>query len=68
MKKYPVDEAKAEVLEREKNDLNKWRRLYANGDTEWIYWDKKYYDLVVNTFTHNQEESLRLVLEKLGVE
>jgi predicted cytidylate kinase len=62
-----VDEAKAEVFEREENDLTKWRKLYANNDPEWVYWDRKYYDLVVNTFTHNQEESLELVLEKMGI-
>ncbi|HZE86787.1 MAG TPA: hypothetical protein VE090_01135 [Methylomirabilota bacterium] len=62
-----VDDAKTEVLEREKNDLVKWRRLYAYNDEQWVYWDKKYYDLVVNTFSHNQEESLQLVLEAIGV-
>ncbi|HWY80156.1 MAG TPA: hypothetical protein VNW29_07400 [Candidatus Sulfotelmatobacter sp.] len=61
-----VDEAKTEVVEREENDLWKWRKLYAHGDQEWVYWDKKYYNLIVNTFTHNQEESLKLVIEKLG--
>lgn len=60
-----VDDAKAEVLEREKNDLTKWRKLYANGDESWFYWDNKYYDLVVNTYSHNKEESLQLVLEAL---
>lgn len=61
-----VDEAKEEVLTREHNDLAKWRRLYANGDPDWIYWDKKYYDLVLNTFDHNQEESVKLALDDLG--
>ena len=64
----PVEEAKAEVLEREVNDLTKWRKLYANDDPEWVYWDKKYYDLVVNTFTHNQEESLALVFNAIGLQ
>ncbi len=63
-----VEDAKIEVLEREANDLEKWRKLYANGDPDWVYWDKKYYDLVVNTFTHNQEASSNLVIEKLGLE
>lgn len=63
-----VDDAKTEVLEREANDLEKWRKLYVKGDQNWVYWDKKYYDLVVNTFTHNQEESLKLVSEKLKLE
>jgi cytidylate kinase len=62
-----VEEAKAEVLEREENDLAKWRKLYANNDSEWVYWDKNFYNLVVNTFTHNQEESLKLVLEKFDL-
>ena len=62
-----VDDAKAEVFEREENDLTKWRKLYANNDPDWVYWDRSYYDLVVNTFTHNQEESLELVLEKIGL-
>jgi cytidylate kinase len=60
-----VEEAKAEVLEREENDITKWRKLYADGDPEWVYWDKKYYDFVINTFTHNQEESLDLVLDAI---
>lgn len=57
-----VDEAKQEVVEREKNDLDKWRKIYADGDEEWIYYDPKYYDLVINTFTHNAEESVKLAL------
>lgn len=61
-----VDEAKEEVLTREHNDLAKWRRLYAGGDPGWIYWDKKYYDLIINTFDHNQEESVKLALDALG--
>lgn len=61
-----MHDAKTEVLEREKNDLQKWRRLYAKGDTTWVYWDKKYYDLVINTYSHNAEESLDLVLKSLG--
>src|SRR5258708_14243656 len=64
---FPVDQAKQEVFEREEQNLNKWRRLYASSTEDWVYWDRKYYDLVVNTFTHNQEESLKLVLDKLGI-
>jgi cytidylate kinase len=62
-----VEEAKHEVFERETQNLAKWRRLYADNDAAWVNWDKKYYDLVVNTFTHNQEESLALVLETIGL-
>ena len=61
-----IEEAKAEVLEREANDLEKWRKLYAHDDPEWVYWAEKYYDMTINTYTHNQEESLEMVLEKIG--
>jgi cytidylate kinase len=61
----PVDQAKAEVLEREANDIEKWRKLYADNDPDWVYWNSQYYDLVVNTFTHNQESSMDLVLQNL---
>jgi cytidylate kinase len=52
---------------REKRNLDKWRKLYANNDQTWVYWDKKYYDLVISTYTHNQEETLKIALEKIGV-
>ncbi len=57
-----VDEAKEQVIEREKNDLEKWRKLYANGDENWVYFDEKYYDLVVNTFASNSDQALQQVL------
>ena len=67
-KKINVEDAKEEVREREKNNLEKWRRMYAGSDPSWVYWDKKYYDLVVNTFSHNADETLKIVLRALGVE
>jgi predicted cytidylate kinase len=62
----PISDAKQEVFEREESDISKWRRLYAHNDSNWTYWDKKYYNLVVNTYSHNAEESLELVLEAIG--
>ena len=64
--KISIEQAKEEVIDREKNDLEKWRKMYAGGDQKWVYWDKKYYDLVINTYSHNQEETLKFALEKLG--
>lgn len=61
-----VEEAKEEVFEREKQHAEKWRRLYAGGDPNWVYWDRKYYDLVINTYSHNPEETLQIALEKIG--
>lgn len=60
-----IDEAKKEVKVREEGNLEKWRRLYVNSDPNWVYWDPKYYDLIINTFDHNQEESLKLALNSL---
>lgn len=62
-----VEKAKEEVLQREQNDILKWRRLYANNDSDWVYWDRKYYDLVINTFSLNQEQSLQVVLDYLKI-
>ena len=58
--------AKEEVLVREKSDLEKWRRLYANNDKSWHYWDNQYYDLVINTYFSDQEKSLKLALGAIG--
>lgn len=63
----PTETAKEEVLLREKNDLGKWKRLYADNDPNWNYWDKKYYDLVINTFNHNAEESFEIALKKIRI-
>ncbi|OGH14913.1 MAG: hypothetical protein A3H50_02575 [Candidatus Levybacteria bacterium RIFCSPLOWO2_02_FULL_37_10] len=64
--KVSVEEAKNEIKQREEEHLKKFRRLYANNDESWVYWDKKYYDLVINTYPHNQEETLKIALEKMG--
>jgi CMP/dCMP kinase len=61
-----LEQAKEEAFEREKNDIEKFRRLYANGDENWVYWDKNYYDLIVNTYSHNADQSLQHTLEALG--
>lgn len=66
--KISLEQAKGEVVEREENDLEKWRRLYAPGDQNWNYWDKKYYDLVINTYSHNQDETLKMAIEKIGID
>ncbi len=65
--KISIDDAKLEVVEREENDIGKWRHLYSGDDKNWVYWDRKYYDLVINTYSHNQEETLKLALERMGV-
>ncbi len=62
-----IEEAKREVNDREEQHLAKFRRLYANNDPAWVYWDKKYYDLVINTFDHNKEQTFQIALNALGI-
>src|SRR3972149_4076618 len=64
---YNIERAKQEVVEREQNDLEKWRKLYARGDPNWDYWDKKYYDLVINTYDKNSEQTFQAALAALGI-
>lgn len=61
------EEAKEEVRVREQQNLTKWRRLYANNDKNWVNWDKKYYDLVINTYTHNPQQTLEVALKALKI-
>jgi len=62
-----VEEAKEEVLHREMGDIEKWRRLYANNDPNWVYWEKKYYDLVINTYDKNANETFNTGFSAIGL-
>ncbi len=62
-----LEKAKHEVMERDRQNLEKWRRLYAKNDQAWVYWDKKYYDLVVNTYDKSQDETFQTAKTALGL-
>lgn len=57
-----VEEAKSHLWERESANLTKWKRMYGVDD----FWEPKYYDLVINTYSHGPRETLNLVLQALG--
>ncbi len=57
-----VEEAKKHLREREDANIDKWKRMYGVTD----FWDPKYYDLVINTYSHGPKETLNLVLQALG--
>lgn len=63
-----IDQAKEEAVTREKKNLDKWRRLYADSDPNWVNWDSKYYDLVINTYSHNPEQSLEIAMKAIGIQ
>lgn len=57
-----VESAKQHLREREEVNISKWKRMYGVDD----FWDPKYYDLVINTYSHGPKETLNLVLQALG--
>lgn len=57
-----VEEAKKHLFGREEANVGKWQRMYGVDD----FWDPKYYDLVINTYSHGPTETVNLVLQALG--
>ena len=57
-----VEDAKRHLREREDANIGKWKRMYGVED----FWDPKYYDLVINTYSHGPKETENLVLQALG--
>lgn len=57
-----VEEAKQHMRVRESENLAKWKRMYGKSD----FWDPKYYDLIINTYSHGPNQTLNLVLQALG--
>lgn len=74
-----VEEAKKHIFKREEDNLKKWQRMYSKEWKEWVvnrglsgddkkiyFWYPQLYDLVLDTYSLNQEQTLNQVLEKLG--
>lgn len=59
-----IEEAKEHLKKREGENLTKWSRIYHVPPTE--FWETKYFDLVINTYSHSQSETLDLALQALG--
>ena len=57
-----VGDAKKHIRERQKANFAKWKRMYKVTD----FWDPKYFDLVINTYSHGPNETLNIVLQALG--
>lgn len=73
-----IKQAKENIFARYNNNFSKWSRMYAHEWQQWVvrpgtmpadakidFWDPRLYDLVIDTYSHNQEQSLDMVLEKL---
>jgi CMP/dCMP kinase len=60
--KMTVAEAKQQIELREKGNLKKWKEIYG----DYNFWDPKYYDLVIDTYSSGPNETVGKVLDKLG--
>lgn len=57
-----ITEAKLWIHQREKENETQWKKLYGNHD----YWNPKYYDLMIDTYSSGPMETVGKVLDKLG--
>lgn len=57
-----IDEAKKYLKQREEENIEKWRALYGPHD----FWDRKYFQLIVDTYSSGPMETVGKVLDALG--
>lgn len=57
-----VEETKQHLRDREEANIAKWKKMYGVDD----FWDPKYYDIIINTYSHGPKETLDVVLQALG--
>lgn len=60
--KMAVEEAKKHLKTREEENLKKWGGLYHTTD----FWNPKFYDLTIDTYTNGPQETLEIALAALG--
>lgn len=57
-----IDEAKQFIKQREEENTQKWKRLYGDFN----FWDPKYFDVIIDTYSSGPLETMGRVLDKLG--
>ena len=78
--KVTVEKAKLNMLDRYHANLSKWSRMYKKEWEKWVvlegkatsnepinFWKDNLYDLVIDTYSTNQQETLQKVLKKLEI-
>jgi len=76
-----VQEAKENMRERYEANLSKWARMYKDEWTKWVvepgtmpadepinFWRPELYDVVIDTYSSSQEETLQAVLDHLIIQ
>ncbi|MBQ6154377.1 AAA family ATPase [bacterium] len=74
-----IEQAKQNTIERYEANLRKWTDMYGDKWQEWVvdagkakpedpidFWRPDLYDLVLDTYSMNQEQTLRTVLNELA--
>ncbi|OGD54124.1 hypothetical protein A3J78_02505 [Candidatus Beckwithbacteria bacterium RBG_13_35_6] len=74
-----VDVVKMHIFERQDKNLKKFSRLYHQEWNKWVvskgvfkkndkidFWQPKLYDLAIDTYKFSKEQTLKIVLNKLG--
>ncbi len=57
-----IDQAKHNIKTREEENIIKWKKIYGDYD----FWDPKYFNLIIDTFSSGPMETLGKALDKLG--
>jgi len=57
-----IEEAKVHLKRREEENIKKWQRLYKTDD----FWNPRFYDLVIDTYTNGPTQTLEIALNALG--
>lgn len=73
----PAD-AIAHTTERYEGNFAKWKRMYSSQWREWVvipgtlgvaepidFWNQKLYDIVIDTYSTNRQETLQIVLDAI---
>ncbi|CAN5221316.1 hypothetical protein BH09PAT2_BH09PAT2_02660 [soil metagenome] len=60
--KVSIEDAKKYIKEREEGNFREWKRIYG----EYNFFDNAYYHLVIDTYSSGQNETVGIVLDKLG--
>jgi len=75
-----VEEAKQHIHHRYQTNLTKWSRMYNKEWQEWVvevggakpdepidFWKPSLYDVVIDTYSHNQQQALKLALDVIKI-
>lgn len=57
-----IEQAKEFIKKREEENIKEWKRIYGDYD----FFDKKYYHEVIDTYSSGPNETVGIVLDKLG--